>query len=91
MSFVLGKNKHLKLILNAPQKNCAKNLFGVKRLERNSVRSPAMAGQVYFFQLNAEEIQQLFCRASSGACPDVNRDNFSEFILMYFRKEKLKR
>jgi hypothetical protein len=37
----------------------------VKRLERNSVRSPAIAGQVYFFQRNAEEIQQLFCRASS--------------------------
>ena len=53
------------ILLKAPQKNCAKNLFGVKRSERNTVRSPAIAGQVYFFQRNAEEIQQLFCRASS--------------------------
>jgi hypothetical protein len=54
-----------KIILIAPQKNCVKNLFGVKRFERNTVRSPATAGQVYFFQRNAEEIQQLFCRAYS--------------------------
>jgi hypothetical protein len=72
MSFVSGKNKQPKLILKAPQKNCVKNLFGVKRLPTSGVvkkeilfEVPTKWEQVYFFQRNAEEIQQLFCRASS--------------------------
>jgi hypothetical protein len=31
-----------------------------------------------------------FFIASSGAWPYANQDNFSEFILMYIREEKLK-